>query len=81
MHIFLNENHAIGFQILFAFVEECEHVLVSQVAEDPLDPDDVVLVFEFKFLKSFHIETKPIIINEIVSYFSTLSLSTYSFAF
>lgn len=39
--------------------EELDYVLISEVAEDPLDPNCVVLRFKVELLDSFEVEIAP----------------------
>lgn len=58
MNVLLDEDHAIYrvHQVGFALVQESYQVLVGQVAEDPLDPDNVVLDLKLELLEADHVE-------------------------
>ena len=80
MYIFLDKYHTcfVVDQVSLALVKELDKVVISQIAQDPLDPDHIILMLKFKLLQTNLVETKTL--NKSLSYFSTFGDSTYSLA-
>jgi len=56
--------------MLLCLVEEAKDVLVSHVAEDPLDPNAVVFLFEFELLQALAVQLAYFLFFHVLGDFS-----------